>query len=123
MDKKREEYYEKHMKEETERINKLKDWYKYKLNEINEAPADNRLKMLKGLYRCSQKNKHLGTTITSFGTLNIMGLPKYPPELEYPKYDDVNGCEIYYDTPTGCELPAGYKPYDYKKYFKQTVKA
>ena len=119
MDKKREEYYEKHMKEETERINKLKDWYEYKLNEINKAPADNRLRMLRGLYRYGQKNKHLGVTITSFGTLNITGLPKYPPELEYPEYDEVDGCEIYYDTPTGYELPAGYKPYDYKKYFNK----
>ena len=69
MNKKREEYYEKHMREEPEGINKLVDWYKYKLNEINEAADDNRLKMLRGLYRCGQKNKHLGVTITSFGTL------------------------------------------------------
>ena len=34
INKKREEYYEKHMKEETEKISKLVDWYK--LNEIRE---------------------------------------------------------------------------------------
>ena len=30
------------MKEETERLNKLVDWYRFKLNEINEAPVDGR---------------------------------------------------------------------------------
>ena len=39
-EKKRKEYYEAHMKEETERLNKLGDWYKFKLNEIREAPVD-----------------------------------------------------------------------------------
>ena len=28
------------MKEETERLNKLVDWYKFKLDEIREAPLD-----------------------------------------------------------------------------------
>ena len=37
--KKHKEYYEKHMKEEMER---LVDWYKFKLNEIREAPVDSR---------------------------------------------------------------------------------
>ena len=32
------EYYEAHMKEEMERLNKLVDWYKFKLDEIREAP-------------------------------------------------------------------------------------
>ena len=36
------EYYEAHMKEETERLNKLVGWYKCKLKEINEAPVDSR---------------------------------------------------------------------------------
>ena len=30
------------MKEETERLNELVDWYKCKLKEINEAPIDSR---------------------------------------------------------------------------------
>ena len=36
-EKKRKEYYEAHMKEE---LDKLVDWYKCKLKEINEAPVD-----------------------------------------------------------------------------------
>ena len=120
INKKQEEYYEKHMKEETERINKLVDWSKYKLNEINEAPADRRLKMLRGLYKCGQRDKHLGVTITSFGTFDEINLPKYPPELEYPEIEEDN--EMYYDASTRYTLPAGYKPYDYKKYFNQTIK-
>ena len=41
--KKGKEYYEAHMKEETERLNKLVDWYEFKLNEIREAPVDSRV--------------------------------------------------------------------------------
>ena len=37
IEKKCKEYYEVHMKEETERLNKLVDWYECKLNEIREA--------------------------------------------------------------------------------------
>ena len=36
------EYYDAYMKEETERLNELVDWYKCKLNEIREAPVDSR---------------------------------------------------------------------------------
>ena len=43
---KRKEYYEAHMKEETERLNKLVDWYEFKLNEIREAPVDSRPRKL-----------------------------------------------------------------------------
>ena len=32
------------MKEETERLNKLVDWYKFILDEIREAPVDSRRK-------------------------------------------------------------------------------
>ena len=52
---KHKEYYEKHMKEETERLNKLVDWYKFKLNEIREAPVDSRPRKLEKLYRCREK--------------------------------------------------------------------
>ena len=31
------EYYEAHVKEETERLNTLVDWYKFKFDEIREA--------------------------------------------------------------------------------------
>ena len=97
--------------------------YNNKLKEVNEAPADERPKMLNKLYRFSQKNKHLGVTITSFGTLNAINYPKYPPELEYPKYEKIKeSSEIYYDAPTISTLPYGYKPYNYRKYFNQTIK-
>ena len=43
---KRKEYYEAHMKEEMERLNKLVDWYKFKLDEIREAPVDSRQRKL-----------------------------------------------------------------------------
>ena len=40
IEKKCKEYYEAHLKEETERLNKLVDWYKIKLDEIREAPVN-----------------------------------------------------------------------------------
>ena len=40
------EYYEAHMKEETDTLNKLVDWYRCKLNEISEAPVDSRPRKL-----------------------------------------------------------------------------
>ena len=88
IEKKRKEYYETHMKEETERLNKLVDWYKLKLNEISEAPVDSRPRKLEKLYRCSERNKDLGVMITSFATLNPVNYPKYPPELEIIERDD-----------------------------------
>ena len=36
-----------------------------------------------------QRDKHLGVTITSFGTFDEINLPKYPPELEYPEYKEI----------------------------------
>ena len=44
IEKNRKEYYEANMKEETERLNKLVDWYELKLNKIREAPVDSRPK-------------------------------------------------------------------------------
>ena len=38
------------MKEETERLNKLVDWYKFKLDEIREAPVDSSPRKLEKLY-------------------------------------------------------------------------
>ena len=43
---KHKEYYETHMKEETERLNTLVDWYKFKLDEISETPVDSRPRKL-----------------------------------------------------------------------------
>ena len=40
IEKKCKEYYEAHMKEETKRLNKLVDSYKFKLDEIRETPVD-----------------------------------------------------------------------------------
>ena len=120
--KKRKEYYEKHMKEETERLNKLVDWYKCELKEINEAPVDSRPRKLRKLYQCSEKNKDLGVMITRFGTLNPVDYPKYPPELELPEYED-NEEIVFYDAPTESSLPAGYKPNNQLDYFKKLIKA
>ena len=50
IEKKCKEYYEVHMKEETERLNKLVDWYKVKLDKIREAPVDSRPRKLEKLY-------------------------------------------------------------------------
>ena len=116
------EYYEKHMKEEMERLNKLADWYKCKLKEIDEAPIDSRPRKLRKLYQSSEKNKDLGVTITRFGTLNPVDYPKYHPELELPEYED-NEEIVYYDTPTASSLTAGYKPYNQLNYFKKLIKA
>ena len=81
---KHKEYYEAHMKEETERFNKLVDWYKCKLKEINEALVDSGPRKLRKLYQCSEseKDKDLGVTITRAGTLNPVDYPKDPPKLE-----------------------------------------
>ena len=97
IEKKRKEYYEAHMKEETERLNKLVDWYKFKLDEIREASVDSRPRKLEKLYQSSEKNKHLGVTITRAGTLNLVDYLKYPPELELP--EDNNEEIVFYDAP------------------------
>ena len=50
IERKRKKYYEVHMKEETERLNKLVDLYKFKLDEIRKAPVDSRPQKLEKLY-------------------------------------------------------------------------
>ena len=91
IEKKRKEYYsEAHMKGETERLNKLVDWYKFKLDEVREAPVDSRPRKLCRLYRISEKNKHLGVMITRAGTINPVNYPGYPPELKLHEYEDNN---------------------------------
>ena len=46
------------MKEETERLNKLVDWYKFKLDEIREAPVDSEWpRKLEKLYQYSEASK------------------------------------------------------------------
>ena len=78
------------MKEETERLNTLVGWYLFKLKEIREAPVDDRPRMLERLYRISEKNKHLGVTITRAGLINLVNYPKYPPELKIPEYKSLD---------------------------------
>ena len=96
------------MKEETERLNKLVDWYKFKLDEIREAPVDSRPRKLSRLYQISEKNKHLRVTITRAGTLNPVDYPKYPSELKLP--EDNNEENPFYNAPTASSFPAGCKP-------------
>ena len=108
-EKKHREYYEVHIKKETERLNTLVDWYKFKLDEIREAPVDSRPRKLRKLYQISEKNKHLGVTITRAGTLNPIDYPGYPPKLKLHEYKD-NEENPFYDTPTASSLPAGCKP-------------
>ena len=133
IEKKCKEYYEAHMKEETERLNELVNWYKLKLNEIREAPVDDRPRMLGRLYRISEKNKCLGVTITRTGVINPVSYPEYPPELELPKYKSLDcvcpdPCVIheedpFYDAPKPGSLPAGCKPYNQLDNFKKLIKA
>ena len=108
------------MKEETERLNTLVDWYKFKLDEIREAPVDSRPRKLSRLYQISEKNKHLGVTITRAGTLNLVDYPKYPPELKLHEYED-NEENPFYDAPTASSLPAGCKPCSQLDYFKKII--
>ena len=78
------------MKEETERLNKLADWYKFKLDEIREAPVDTRPRKLEELYQYSEANKDSGVVITRAGTLNLVDYPGYLPELKLHEYEDNN---------------------------------
>ena len=122
IEKKRKEYYEAHMKEEMERLNKLVDRNKFKLDEIREAPVDSRPRKLEKLYQSSEKNKHLGVMITRAGTLNPVDYPGYPPELELHEYEDSEE-DIFYDAPKPGSLPAGCNPYNQFDYFKRTIRA
>ena len=119
---KHKEYYEAHMKEEMERLNKLVDWYEFKLNEIREAPVDSRPRKLEKLYRYNEANKDSKVMITRAGTINPVDYPKYPPELELHEYKD-NEEDVFYDAPTASSLPAGCKPYNQLNYFKKIIRA
>ena len=111
------------MKEETERLNKLIDWYKFKLDEIREAPVDSRPRKLSRLYQISEKNKHLIVPITRAGTLNQVDYPKYPPELKLYEYEDNEDNDPFYDAPKPGSLPAGCKLYNQLDYFKKIIRA
>ena len=90
------------MKKETERLNTLVDWYKFKLDEIREAPVDSRPRKMSQLYQISD----LGLTITRAGTINPENYPGYPPELKFQG-----------------SLPAGCKEYNQLDYFRQIIRA
>ena len=122
IEKKHKEYYEVHVKEETERLNKLVDWHKFKLDEIREAPVDSRPRKLSRLCQISEKNKHLGVTITRARTLAPVNYPDYPPELKLHEYED-NEENPFYDAPTASSLPAGCKPSNQLDYFRQIIRA
>ena len=111
------------MKKETERLNTLVDWYKFKRKEIREAPVDSRPRKLSRLYRISEKNKHLGVTITRTGTLNPVNYPGYLPKLKFHEYEDNNEENPFYDTPTASSLPAGCKQFNQLDYFKKIIRA
>ena len=123
IEKKRKECYEVHMKNETERLNTLVNWYKFKLNEIREAPVDSTPRKLSRLYQISEANKHLGVTITRAGTLNLVNYPGYPPELKLHEYEDNNEEDPFCDTPKLGSLPAGWKPFNQLDYFRQIIRA
>ena len=110
------------MKEETERLNKLVDWYKFKPDEIREASVDSRSRKLETLYQCSEANKDNGVTITTAGTMNPVNYPGYPPELKLHEYED-NEEDVFCDTPTASSLPAGCKPYNQLDYFKEIIRS
>ena len=87
IEKKHIEYYEAHMKEEMERLNKLVDWYKFKLDITRAAPVDSRPRKLEKLYQYSEANKDSKVTITRAGTLAPVDYPGYPPKLKLHEYE------------------------------------
>ena len=110
------------MKEEMERLNKLVDWYKFKLDEIREALIDSRPRKLEKLYQSSKKNKHLGVMITRAGTINPVDYPSYPPKLNLHEYENDEE-DMFYDAPKPGSLPAGCKPCNQLDYFKKIIRA
>ena len=109
------------MKEETERLNTLVDWYKVKLDEMREVLVDDRPRMLERLYQISEANKHLGVMITRAEVTNPINYPGYPPELKLP--EDYNEENPFYDAPKPGSLPAGCKPFNQLDYFRQIIRA
>ena len=120
---KHKEYYETHMKKETERLNNWVGWHKRKLKEIDEAPVDSRLRMLERLYQISEKNKNCGVTITRAGVINPVNYPVYRPELKLHEYEDNNEEDPFCDAPKPGSLPAGCNPCNQLYYFRQIIRA
>ena len=103
-------------------MNKLVDWYKFKLDEIREAPVDSRPRKLRRLYQYSEANEDSGVTITRAGTINPVDYPSYPPELKLHECED-NEEDVFYDAPKPGSLPAGCKPCNQLDYFKNIIRA
>ena len=123
-----------HLKKEMERLNHLVNWYKVEIAKISVPPVDSRLGKLRRLCRTSERNKHLGVTITSTGVINLVSYPKYPPELEILKYESLvcvcpeEPCGIHEESPfIEVALASSYTSdrmtYDSIDYFKKVVKA
>ena len=108
IEKKRKEYYEAHMKEETERLNTLIDWYKLKLDEIREASVDSRPRKLSRLYQISEKNKHLGVMITRAGVINPINYPGYSPELKLLEHNNEEDPFTMLQSPVHCLLDVNH---------------
>ena len=109
------------MKKETERLCKLVNWYKFKLDELREATVDRRPRKLRKLYRHSEVNKDIRVRTDSAGIINPVNYPKYPPELELPEYEDNNKESIFYIEPRPGS--SGCKPYNQIDYFKKIIRA
>ena len=109
------------MKEDTERLISLLDWFKLKLDEIREAHVDSRPRKLSRLYQISEKNKHLGVMITRAGTINAVNYPGYPPELKL--LEDNNEENPFCDAPMVSSLPVGCIPCNQIDYFRQIIRA
>ena len=122
IEKKRAEYYEAHMKSETERLNNWVNWYEVKLTEIREAPIDSRLQMLKRLYRISERNKNCGVTITSVGVVNPVNYLVSPPELKILEYEDPKDFINPFCDVRGTNDPVR-KEYDQVDYFEKVVRS
>ena len=98
------------------------DWYKFKLDEIREAPVDSRPKKLEKLYRYSEVNKDSDVTITRAGTINSVDYPGYPPKLKLHEYED-NEEDVFCDAPKPGSFPAGCKSFNQLDYFMQIIRA
>ena len=110
------------MKSERERLKDLVNWYEVKLNEIREAPVDERLQKLGRLYRISERNKHTGVTITSAGVMNPVNYPVYPSELKIPEYEDPKDFVNPFCDVQGPNDPVP-KTYDQVDYFEKVLRA
>ena len=121
------------MKEEMERLNKLVDWYKFKLDEIREAPVDSRPRKLENYIKAVRRINSLEYPLLGRNSKSSR-LSKNPPELKLHEYEDGpagprvavqphNEEDVFYNSPTASSWPAGCKPYNQLNYFKKIIRA